>query len=227
MMRDRTIRDRGVFWTVALTGMLTAALSYGCTTLNPYTGEQKVSNTTKGAVIGAASGAAIGAIAGGGKGAAIGAASGAVAGGAVGVYMDAQERRLREQLAGSGVSVSRVGDSIMLNMPGNITFNTGSAELRPTFFDVLNSVALVLEEYASTTVEVAGHTDTTGSATFNQTLSEERAMSVASYLRSHGVSPTRIRTIGYGEQHPVADNDTTEGRKQNRRVELSLTPIVS
>jgi len=220
-MRKRSIHIGGIIPSVG------AMLAAGCMATNPYSGEQEVSNTTKGAVIGAASGAAIGAIAGGGKGAAIGAASGAVAGGAVGLYMDEQERQLRAQLAGTGVSVSRVGDNILLNMPGNITFNTGSSDLRPTFFDVLNSVALVLEEYDRTTVEIAGHTDTTGGTSLNQTLSEERAMSVASYLRSHGVSPTRIRTIGYGEQHPVAGNDTSEGRQKNRRVELSLSPVTT
>ncbi len=203
MMRKRSIR----LTRVAPALVTAAALATGCTATNPFTGEQEVSNTTKGALIGAA--------------------SGAVAGGAVGLYMDEQERQLRTQLAGTGVSVSRVGDNILLNMPGNITFNTGSSDLRPTFFDVLNSVAIVLEEYDRTTVEIAGHTDTTGSTSLNEGLSEERAMSVASYLRSHGVSPTRIRTIGYGEQHPVASNDTSEGRQKNRRVELSLSPVTS
>ena len=199
----------------------------GCSTTNPYSGEQQVSKATTGAAVGAATGALIGAVAGKGKGALIGAGAGALAGGAVGYYMDQQEAKLRAQLQGTGVSVTRIGDDIVLNMPGGITFQSDSADLRPDFFDVLNSVVLVLNEYSSTNIEVIGHTDSTGSADYNQRLSEKRAATVGGYLESAGVAQPRIRIIGLGESQPIATNDSAEGRQQNRRVELRLSPIVS
>jgi outer membrane protein OmpA-like peptidoglycan-associated protein len=141
--------------------------------------------------------------------------------------MDRQEAKLRQQLQGTGVSVTRNGNNITLNMPGNITFKTDSADLRPDFFDVLNSVSLVLKEFDKTLLEVAGHTDSTGSDAHNQTLSEQRAATVATFLGGKGVNSQRIITVGAGESHPIASNDTPEGRQANRRVELSLEPITS
>ncbi len=151
----------------AALAMAATLLLGACTTLDPYTGEQQTSKTTKGALIGAAIGAAAGLITGDDsterrQRALIGAGAGALAGGAVGAYMDKQEARLREQLQGTGVSVSRNGDEITLNMPGNITFATNSSDLYPGFFRVLDSVALVLKEYEKTVIEVSGHTDSTG-----------------------------------------------------------------
>jgi outer membrane protein OmpA-like peptidoglycan-associated protein len=209
----------------ALVSALVAALLAGCYTMDPYTGDKKVSDTTKGAGIGALAGAAVGALAGGGKGALIGAGAGALAGGAVGNYMDRQEAKLRAQLQGTGVSVARNGDNINLVMPGNVTFATGSGDLNPSFFGVLDSVVLVLKEYNKTMIDVAGHTDSTGSAPKNQALSEQRASTVAQYLQSKGVSEQRIAATGYGSTRPVASNDTADGRQKNRRVELTLTPI--
>lgn len=213
----------------ALLAAAVAALVAGCYTMDPYTGEKKVSDTTKGAGIGALAGAAVGALAGGsqdrGKGALIGAGVGALAGGAVGNYMDRQEAKLRGQLQGTGVSVSRNGDNINLVMPGNITFASGSADLNPGFFGVLDSVALVLKEYDKTTIDVSGHTDSRGSAQKNQALSEQRASTVAQYLRTKGISDQRFAVAGYGPTRPVASNDTPEGRVKNRRVELTLTPL--
>jgi outer membrane protein OmpA-like peptidoglycan-associated protein len=202
----------------------------GCMTTDAYTGERKVNDTTKGAGIGAAVGAVAGLLTGGNaaahrKNALIGAGIGALAGGAVGNYMDRQESKLRSQLAGSGVSVTRMGDNITLNMPGNITFASDSAELNPNFYRVLNSVNIVLKEYEKTVVEVAGHTDSTGAADYNQKLSERRANSVAQYLEGQGLRSDRVITVGAGETHPVATNDTAEGRQSNRRVELTLTPL--
>ncbi|HKE43522.1 MAG TPA: OmpA family protein [Steroidobacteraceae bacterium] len=139
--------------------------------------------------------------------------------------MDVQEAKLRQQLQGTGVSVTRMGDNITLNMPGNITFKTDSADLNANFFKVLDSVGLVLKEYEKTIVEVAGHTDSTGSTEYNQGLSERRAQTVAQYLEGKGVIEQRVITIGAGEAHPVATNDTAEGRQLNRRVELTLAPI--
>lgn len=202
-----------------------ATVIAGCYTTDPYTGERKVSDTTKGAGIGALAGAAVGGIAGKGKGALIGAGVGALAGGAVGNYMDRQESKLRAQLQGTGVSVTRTGDTINLVMPGNITFATGSADLNASFFSVLGSVALVLKEYDKTTIEVSGHTDSTGSAQKNQQLSQQRADTVAQFLHSKGIPEQRIASTGYGSTRPVTSNSTSQGRQQNRRVELTLTPV--
>ena len=204
----------------------------GCYTYDPYTGDKKVSDTTKGAGIGAAAGVVVGLLTGGDaaahrKNALIAAGVGALAGGAIGNYMDRQQAQLRHDLAGTGVSVTRMGDNITLNMPGNITFKTGSSELDPSFYKVLNSVNLVVKKYDKTVVEVAGHTDNTGAAEYNQQLSERRANSVAQYLESQGLGSNRVVTVGAGETRPVADNATPEGRQANRRVELTLTPLTS
>ncbi|MGH0028276.1 MAG: OmpA family protein [Myxococcota bacterium] len=212
---------------VAFLAALALLAAPGCTT-DPYTGEKQVSKTAIGGVLGAAAGAGIGALANKrnrAKGALIGAGIGGLAGGAVGAYMDVQEAKLRDQLAGTGVSVTRVGDDIVLNMPGNLTFDTDSAAIKPNFYGVLNSVSLVLEEYEKTIIEVTGHTDSTGSAEYNQTLSEKRAGSVGSYLQGQGIMAQRVLTQGFGKTMPIADNNTAAGREQNRRVELRLVPL--
>lgn len=205
----------------------TALLVGGCQTTDPYTGEQKTSNATVGAGIGAVGGAVAGAIIGGGKrkGVLIGAGLGALTGAAVGDYMDKEEAKLRAQLQGTGVSVSRVGNSLVLNMPGNITFATDSSSIASGFYPVLDSVALVINEYKQTYVDVVGHTDSTGSAEYNQRLSEARASSVARYLESQKVLPERIVIRGMGKTAPIASNATVEGRARNRRVEIHLTPL--
>jgi len=195
-----------------------------CTT-DPYTGERQAARTGIGAGLGAGIGAAAGAIFGGGKGALIGAGAGALAGGAVGGYMDAQEAELRRELRDSGVSVTREGDKIVLNMPGNITFNTDSARLQDQFTRTLNSVGKVLNEYPKTMIDIVGHTDSTGPEDYNQRLSEDRAASVRNYLLARGIRAQRIVARGLGESAPVASNETAEGRAQNRRVELALVPI--
>ncbi len=204
----------------------------GCTTLDPYTREEKTSQATKGALIGAGIGAVVGLISGDDaverrQRALIGAGIGALAGGAVGAYQDRQEAALRAELEGTGVSVTRIGDNITLNMPGNVTFATDSSDLSPAFFDVLNSVGKVLGEYNKTVVEVAGHTDSTGSDQYNQALSERRASSVANYLRGRGVMSERLITVGMGESRPVADNGTAAGRQANRRVEITMVPVTA
>lgn len=206
------------------------ALLSACTTLDPYTHEEKTSSATKGALIGAASGIAIGLMTGDDaverrQYALIGAGVGALAGGSVGAYMDKQELALRKQLEGTGVGVTRDGDHITLVMPGNVTFATNSSDLRPEFFGVLDSVGLVLKEYDKTVIEVAGHTDSTGSEQHNQALSERRAATVATYLVNRGVLEMRVITIGMGETRPIADNNTDSGRAMNRRVELTLVPV--
>jgi len=210
---------------------LTAMLG-GCTTLDAYTQESKTSNATKGAIIGAASGAVVGLISGDDsverrKHALIGAGVGALAGGAIGYYMDQQEAKLRTELEGTGVSVTRIGDNITLNMPGNVTFATGSSDLSPSFFDVLNSVSKVLTEFDQTIVEIAGHTDSDGSVQYNQGLSERRAQVVARYFRTQEIMEQRLIPIGQGESRPVADNTTASGKQANRRVEITMVPVTA
>lgn len=209
---------------LALTFTLVLGLA-ACTT-NPYTGEEQASKAGMGAGIGAVTGGILGAIAGDNRESIlIGMGIGALAGGGVGYYMDKQEDKLRAQLQGSGVSVTRNGDNIILNMPGNITFATDSSNISADFYQVLNSVALVINEFEKTYVDVYGYTDSTGADAYNQKLSEARASSVARYLESQKVVPQRIVTKGMGESRPIATNDTPEGRSLNRRVEIVLVPI--
>ncbi len=209
--------------------IMVSALVSGCMTYDPYTGEEKVSSATTGAAIGAVAGAAIGAATSSkkdrGKGALIGAAAGGALGGGVGYYMDQQESKLRHQLEGTGVRVVRSGDEITLVMPGNITFDTGKAEIKANFTEVLNSVGLVLKEFDQTAIQVEGHTDSTGSLSFNQTLSEQRANSVKYALQSQGIPSGRIHAAGFGPRYPVASNSSAAGREANRRVELKLLPL--
>jgi outer membrane protein OmpA-like peptidoglycan-associated protein len=200
-----------------------------CTTINPYTEEKQTSKAAEGSAIGGVVGAILGAAT-ASRGnraemALIGAGVGAIAGGGAGYYMDVQEAKLRQKLEGTGVHVVRSGNDIRLVMPGDVTFETNSASLDSKFFDVLDSVATVLQEYKSTLVTVAGYTDSTGAADYNQKLSEKRATTVALYLHSRGVAKERLAAIGHGEAHPVAGNDTAEGRARNRRVEITLEPI--
>lgn len=209
---------------------LSALFLAGCTTTNPFTGESQISNTAGGALIGAGGGAIggalIGAAAGDARvGALIGAGVGALAGGAIGNYMDQQEAELRAQLAGTGVSVTRVGDNIVLNMPSNITFGVNQSDVQPQFQNTLRSVALVLQKYNQTLVDIIGHTDSTGSASYNLTLSQQRATSVARVLSQNGVNSQRFFVEGRGFSQPIATNDTEQGRSQNRRVEIQIIPL--
>lgn len=208
---------------------VTVMLVTACATTDPYTGEQRTSRTGQGAAIGAGIGAVVGAVTGGDrlKRAAIGAGIGALSGAAVGQYMDRQEEALRRQLRDTGVSVTRRGDEIILNMPGNVTFDFDSAALKPDFFEVLDSVALVVEEFDQTVLVVDGHTDSTGTHRYNMELSERRAGTVARYLVSRDIDPVRIDSYGYGPDYPVADNATEAGRAANRRVELTLMPVTN
>lgn len=209
---------------------LAAAVSLAACTTNPYTGERQASDAAKGAGYGAIAGALIGVATGDTaeerrKRALIGAGAGAAIGGGVGAYMDVQEAKLRQQLQATGVSVTRSGDNIILNMPGNITFASDSANVSSNAQNVLGSVALVLKEYNKTNIVVAGYTDSTGDAKYNQMLSQQRAQSVANVLMNDGVTHGRVRVQGYGEANPIASNSTPAGRSQNRRVELTLIPI--
>ena len=212
--------------------LLAAMVVAGCTT-DPYTGQKKIANTTIGAGTGAALGALGGLIVGKTTNAStrksvlIGAGIGALTGGGIGLYQDKQEAKLREELRNTGVSVTRNGDTIILNMPSNITFASGASSIRPEFFRVLNSVALVLREYNRTIVNVYGHTDSDGSDQFNQQLSEQRGVNVARYLVSQGTDTRRYHVVGYGEERPIASNATSDGKARNRRVEIEISPITS
>ena len=215
---------------IGLTGTM---LMTGCTSPNPYDGErsggeQKVSKTAIGAGVGAVAGAALGALTSSkhdrNRGLATGAVLGGAIGGAVGYRADKQEAQLRERLADSGVAVERHGDTINLVVPGAISFATNSAQLAPNFYTSLNQVAGSLKEYPDSTVQIVGHTDSTGPADFNQQLSVNRANAVVVYLSAQGIDPARMQALGMGPSQPVADNRTVEGRAQNRRVEIKIIP---
>jgi outer membrane protein OmpA-like peptidoglycan-associated protein len=216
----------------ALTVALAASLAAGCQTTDPYTGETKTTSATYGALIGAGVGAAVGMISGRDakqrrQRALIGAGVGALGGGAIGAYMDKQEDELRRQMRDSGVTVTRKGDDIILNMPGNVTFRTDSSDLNANFFKVLDGVALVAKKYDKTIIEVAGHTDNVGDAAYNRQLSQRRATAVTQYLVSKGISEARLMTAAGGEEHPIASNATEQGRAANRRVEVTLAPLTA
>ncbi len=201
-------------------------------TTDPLTGRPQVNNTAAGAGIGAAVGAVTGLLIARNKSgsdqrkaALIGAGVGLLAGGGIGAYMDRQEQELRQQLINSGVSVTRNGDTIILNMPSNVTFASGQDSLNANFFQVLDSVAIVLNKFPQTLLDVDGHTDNVGSDVSNQALSERRAVTVARYLNSRQVDSRRLRIIGFGESRPIADNATEQGRAANRRVEVRISPL--
>ena len=183
-------------------------------------------NTAGGALIGALGGAAIGTLFGGSdrRNALIGAGVGLLAGAAVGQYLDNQERELRSSLAGTGAEVSRDGETLLVNFPANVTFDVDSAAIRPGFYRTLDDVSATPNRYPQSYLDVVGHTDSTGSEAYNQSLSERRAGSVSNYFRSRGVEPARIASYGMGETQPVASNADSFGRQQNRRVELRITP---
>lgn len=194
---------------------------------DPNTGEKKISRTAIGGVGGAAAGALLGGLIGGKTGRIIGAVGGGAVGGVVGYKMDQQIKELRESTAGSGVDVTEVdnGAAILVNLPDGVTFDVGSATLKPAFRTTLNDVSGSLVQYPNSLIDVYGHTDSTGSDSFNQGLSERRAQTVANYLTSQGVNTARIRWQGFGETMPVADNATEEGRRLNRRVEIKIIPL--
>ena len=212
---------------ILLASAVSLVLLAGCTN-NPYTGEQEAGKAGIYGGIGAVTGAVIGAATSSkkdrGKGALIGAAVGGAAGGGYGYYVDTQEAKLRQTLVGTGVQVQREGDNLKLIMPGNITFATNSSDISSSFYPTLNSLVLVFKEFDKNGISIVGFTDSTGSQQLNQSLSNQRAASVASYLTANGVPGNRISSYGAGPNNPIASNATVEGRAQNRRVEINLTP---
>ena len=198
----------------------------GCVT-DPNTGEKKISRTAIGGVGGTVAGLLLGGLIGGKTGRIIGAGIGGVAGAAVGYTMDKQIKELKEQTAGSGIDVTETdnGSAILVNLPDGVTFDVASYSLKPSFRTTLDQVADSLIKYPNSLIDVYGHTDSTGSEAYNQTLSENRARTVAGYLQSRGVPAARIRSQGFGETMPVADNTTEAGRMKNRRVEIKIVPV--
>lgn len=206
---------------------IVALLSTSACVTDPNTGQQKVSRTALGAGAGVLGGLLLGGLIGGPTGRIIGAGIGGVAGGAIGYTMDKQIRELREKTEGTGVDVRPTdnGQAIMVNLPDGVTFDTNSYILQPQFRPTLDKIAQSMTEYPNSLIDVYGHTDSTGTPAYNQSLSESRARTVGDYLSIRGVSPSRIRTQGFAATMPVASNDTPEGKARNRRVEIKIVPI--
>lgn len=206
--------------TAALPLLLAAGILAGC----------QANSATRiggGALLGSAAGAGVGALATGGsaQGALIGAGIGAVVGGAAGAYMDSQEQELRQELQGTDVEVTRLGDTIRLDFPAGVTFDTGSARIEPGFEPTLNEAIGVLNRYPETVLDVFGHTDTVGPRDFNQELSEDRAQSVANYMIGRGISPDRVTWAGFGENRLLVETRDEVNEPRNRRVELYIRPL--
>lgn len=199
---------------------------------DPYTGQPGLpgdSNAQKGAVAGAVVGGIYGLqrdrdrtgkLADVAKGAAVG----GILGGLAGSVLDAQQRALQSDLGGTGATVQNNGDYLTVTMPEAILFATDSATVSSAAAQNIYKVARNLQQYPNSRIEVVGHTDSTGTAAYNQQLSERRAQSVASLLVQGGVANSRIAAYGRGQTQPVASNDTTAGRAQNRRVEIIIRP---
>lgn len=213
---------------LALSAALAALTLSSCVT-DPQTGNRKMSKAGIGAIGGAVGGYLLGDIIGGRNDRTeklVGAGIGALAGAGVGTYMDSQEKKLRQDTAGTGVDVVRQGDDLLLRMPSGITFATDQSSIQPQFYTTLNQVTQTLTQYPKTMIDVLGYTDSTGTEAYNQQLSQQRAQSVATYLTAQGVQPVRLATRGYGEADPIASNDTEQGRAENRRVEIKIVPAV-
>jgi outer membrane protein OmpA-like peptidoglycan-associated protein len=210
--------------------LLVAILPLAACVTDPETGKKTISKAAIGGVGGAVGGYLLGDLIGGKSDRTekiLGAGIGAVAGAGVGYYMDEQEKKLREQTAGTGVDVIREGDNLVLDMPSGITFGVDSSTVQPAFQATLDKVASTLTQYEKTYVDVMGHTDSTGSDAYNQALSERRASAVAAYLTSRGVQSARLAAKGYGESQPKASNLDEAGRAANRRVEIRVVPVTA
>lgn len=224
-MRETDMRMNKIV--ISALSLSALSITSGCVT-NPETGNRTVSKAAIGGVGGVVGGYLLGDILGGRNDRTakiVGAGLGGLAGAGIGYYMDEQEKKLREQTAGTGIEVTREGDNLILNMPSNVTFAVDSSAIDPEFQTTLGSVANTLSQYEKSYVDVLGHTDSTGSDQYNQSLSERRAVSVSNFLSNSGVQSARLATKGYGESQPIASNSTEDGRAANRRVELKIVPI--
>ena len=202
---------------------LAAALALaGCANMS-----EREQTTAKGAGIGAAAGAVLGAVTGNrdtaAKGAVLGGIAGAIGGNLWSKKMEDKRRAMEQATQGTGAEVTRTADNqLKVNVPSDISFDTGRADIKPELRSVLDAFASGLKDDASTRVRIIGHTDSTGSDAINDPLSLQRARAVGTYLADRGIAPTRIETEGRGSHQPVADNSTAEGRAKNRRVEILL-----
>jgi outer membrane protein OmpA-like peptidoglycan-associated protein len=212
-----------------LAAVLSMVAVSACAT-NPETGKKRISKAAIGGVAGAVGGYFLGDVIGGRRDRTekiLGAGIGALAGAGVGVYMDNQEKKLRQQTAGTGIEVQRQGDEIKLIMPAGVTFDTNSAAVKPEFRATLDQLATTLTQYDKTMVDVYGHTDSAGNDAINIPLSNNRAQAVATYLTGRGVNSARLATQGFGSSQPVASNTTIAGMQANRRVEIKLLPVTA
>jgi outer membrane protein OmpA-like peptidoglycan-associated protein len=205
-----------------------ATLSFAAVALLAGCADGQGPSTRQGtsAILGALVAAAAGTLVGGDdrRNALVGAGIGLLAGAAVGTYLDRQEASLTEDLAGTGAEITRVNDALLVTLPEGVTFDIGSAEIKPAFSRALTQVAQTLNEYPESYIDVVGHTDSTGSEQFNQALSDKRAGAVRRALIQRSVAPARVVAYGMGENNPIADNATAAGRSVNRRVEILITP---
>lgn len=209
--------------------LVAAMLPLSACVTDPTTGKRTISKAAIGGIGGALGGYLLGDLIGGKRDRTekiVGAGIGALAGAGAGYYMDEQEKKLRQQTAGTGVNVTREGDNLVLDMPSEVTFGVDSTNIDAGFRNTLDQVASTLTQYEKTYVDVMGHTDSTGSDAYNQTLSERRASAVADYLSIRGVQSARLATRGYGESQPKASNLDPAGRSANRRVEIRLVPVM-
>ncbi|WP_367115650.1 OmpA family protein [Thiohalocapsa sp.] len=208
----------------------------GCAT-DEFGNRRPLTESEAGVAIGAAAGAAAGALLGSrsadaGKGALIGAVGGAIAGGLVGSYMERQrkdfERALADEIARGDIRIEELPNhGLLVGMTSSTAFDVDSAEIKPGFYSTMDKISAIVNKYGKTRLDIAGHTDDTGSDAYNQALSERRAGAVESYLLAEQVIPQRLSSAGYGELRPIATNDTDYGRTLNRRVEISIEPIVA
>ena len=220
LLTMRINMNKILFKNLFLTFAMLCILS-SCATYDPYTGDKKVRKSIKYGAAGAIVCGLIGATK-NSKNARNAAAGCAAIGAGIGAYMDHQETELKRELEGTGVRVVRNGDRIELVLPGNVTFNTNEYSIKSNFYPVLNSVAEVLYKYKDTELDIIGFTDSQGSDDYNFRLSDNRARSVKNYLANQDVDPIRLKAFGEGENRPIADNNTPDGRQQNRRVELYI-----
>lgn len=212
-----------------------SAVAVTALTIGGCASDGTMSTTGKGVAVGTASGAAVGALIGSlsgdaGKGALIGAVGGALTGGIVGAYMEEQrqdfEKALAAEIASGEIRVTKLPDhQLLVGMTGATSFETDSDKIKPGFYSTMDKISSIVNEYGKTHLSVAGHTDNTGSAGYNQQLSERRAASVQGYLEGGGVIPARINAEGFGQSQPVASNETELGRRLNRRVDIIIVPI--
>lgn len=197
-----------------------AMMATGCADMSPT---QR--GTATGAGVGAGVGAIIGATSGhggrAGKGALIGGAAGAIIGNIWSNRMEQQKQAMEQATRGTGIQVTQTQDNrLKLEVPADVSFDTGRADIKSNFRPVLERFAATLQENPATTVTIIGHTDSTGNDSVNQPLSVDRAAHTRDYLSSRGVSPNRIMIDGRGEREPIATNDDASGRARNRRVEI-------